>query len=158
MSERPESDTGAPDVAPAETNEKPRKAFAKRNPDAWIEERQRRLYRKMLNGMPPRALVLDHAAVESISLATAWRDYAAVQKWHEEDWQQEKGKIVSRIQQMRLRCIDGAIRSKQFSTAQMLLRDLGAVVGEVSPEAAAASAPSLSIVVEDKRQTGAPDA
>ena len=40
----------------------------------------------------------------------------------------------------------------------VLLRDLGAVVGEVSPEAAAASAPSLSIVVEDKRQPGASDA
>ena len=52
---------------------------------------------------------------------------------------------------MRLRCIEGAIRAKQFGTAQLLLRDLGAVVGEVSLEAQAAAAPSLCIVVEDKR-------
>jgi hypothetical protein len=32
------------------------------------------------------------------------------------------------------------------------MRDLGAVVGEVAPEAAAAAAPRLEITVEDKRQ------
>jgi hypothetical protein len=34
----------------------------------------------------------------------------------------------------------------------MLLKDMGAVVGEVAPEAAAAAAPTLQITVEDKRQ------
>ena len=126
--------------------------YGRKNPDAYIEERQRRLYRKLLDGMPPRALVLDHASRESISLSTAWRDYSAVQAWHEEDWQKEKDKMVSRIQNMRLRCIEGAIRARQFSTAQLLLRDLGAVVQEVSPEAVAAAAPVLRVEVEPKRQ------
>ena len=130
---------------------KKERPFGKRNPDAWIEERQRRLYLKQLSGQSARALVYDHATREGISVSTAWRDYATVKEWNESDWQEEKDKTVSRIQQMRLRCIEGAIRNKQFGTAQLLLRDLGAVVGEVSLEAQAAAAPQLSITIDDKR-------
>ena len=126
--------------------------YGKRNPDAWIEERQRRLYLKQLSGQSARALVYEHATREGVSVSTAWRDYATVKEWNESDWQDEKDKTVSRIQQMRLRCIEGAIRAKQFGTAQLLLRDLGAVVGEVSLEAQAAAAPQLSITIDDKRQ------
>jgi hypothetical protein len=53
---------------------------------------------------------------------------------------------------MRLRAIEAAIRKGQIGSAQLLMRDLGAVVGEVAPEAAAAAAPTLNITVEDKRQ------
>ena len=126
--------------------------YGKRNPDAWIEERQRRSYLKQLSGQSARALVYEHATREGVSVSTAWRDYATVKEWNESDWQDEKDKTVSRIQQMRLRCIDGAIRAKQFGTAQLLLRDLGAVVGEVSLEAQAAAAPQLSITIDSKRQ------
>ena len=126
--------------------------YGKRNPDAWIEERQRRLYLKQLSGQSARALVYEHATREGVSVSTAWRDYATVKEWNESDWQDEKDKTVSRIQQMRLRCIEGAIRAKQFGTAQLLLRDLGAVVGEVSLEAQAAAAPQLSITIDSKRQ------
>lgn len=130
---------------------KPARPFGRKNPDALIEERQRRLYRRQLDGMPARAMVYDHASREGVSVATAWRDYAAVQKWGEQDWQTERDKMVSRIQSMRLRCIEGALRAKQFGTAQLLLRDLGAVVGEVAPEAAAAAAPVLRVEIDDKR-------
>jgi hypothetical protein len=150
MSDSPEAINEAPEVA-ADDVEKTR-PYGRRNPDAWIEERQRRLFLKQLSGQSARALVYEHATREGVSVSTAWRDYAVVQSWNETDWQAERDKTVSRIQQMRLRCIDGAIRAKQFGTAQLLLRDLGAVVGEVSPEMLAQTqAPSLSIVVEDKR-------
>ena len=131
---------------------KKERPYGKRNPDAWIEERQRRLYLKQLSGQSARALVYEHATREGVSVSTAWRDYATVKEWNESDWQDEKDKTVSRIQQMRLRCSEGAIRATPCGTAQLLLRDLGAVVGEVSLEAQAAAAPQLSIVVEDKRQ------
>lgn len=150
MEDLPEAITEAPEDSP-EAVENERKAYGRRNPDAWIEERQRRLFMRQLSGQSPRALVFDHATREGVSVATAWRDYAVVQSWNESDWQEQKAKTVSRIQQMRLRCIDGAIRAKQFGTAQLLLRDLGAVVGEVSPESAAASAPTLNITVESKQ-------
>jgi hypothetical protein len=51
-----------------------------------------------------------------------------------------------------MRAIELALRKGQISTAQLLMRDLGAVAGEVSVESAAAAAPTLQITVEDKRQ------
>jgi len=153
MSDNPEAINEAPEVA-AEGVENGNKAYGRRNPDAWIEERQRRLFKRQLDGMPARALVYEHATREGVSLSTAWRDYSVVQSWNESDWAQERERTVSRIQQMRLRCIEGALRAKQFGTAQLLLRDLGAVVGEVAPEAQAAAAPVLRVEIDDKRGGG----
>jgi hypothetical protein len=53
---------------------------------------------------------------------------------------------------MRERLFSAAVKKGQLQTAAMLLKDMGAVVGEVSVEAAAAATPSLQITVEDKRQ------
>ena len=126
--------------------------YGKRNPDAVIEERRKRLYKRQLTGLTVRQLVLEHADRESIAEATAWRDWDAVKQWNEEDWAKDKESIISRIQSMRLRAIDAAIRKGQIGSAQLLMRDLGAVVGEVSLEAQAAAAPQLSITIDDKRQ------
>ena len=126
--------------------------YGKRNPDAVIEERRKRLYKRQLMGLTVRQLVLEHADRESIAEATAWRDWDAVKQWNEEDWAKDKESIISRIQSMRLRAIDVAIRKGQIGSAQLLMRDLGAVVGEVSLEAQAAAAPQLSITIDDKRQ------
>jgi len=150
VSDATQANTEAAELAP-QTVENDRKAYGRRNPDAWIEERQRRLFMRQLHGMPARALVYEHATREGVSLSTAWRDYAVVQSWNESDWAKERERTVSRIQQMRLRCIEGAIRAKQFGTAQLLLRDLGAVVAEIAPEAMAAAAPVLRVEVEPKR-------
>ena len=134
--------------------EKQQRPYGKRNPDAVIEERRKRLYKRQLTGLTVRQLVLEHADRESIAEATAWRDWDAVKQWNEEDWAKDKESIISRIQSMRLRAIDVAIRKGQIGSAQLLMRDLGAVVGEVSPEMLAQTqAPSLSIVVEDKRHS-----
>lgn len=131
---------------------KKQRPYGRRNPDAVIEERRKRLYKRQLTGLTVRQLVLEHADRESIAEATAWRDWDAVKQWNEEDWAKDKESIISRIQSMRLRAIDVAIRKGQIGSAQLLMRDLGAVVGEVSPEMLAQTqAPSLSIVVEDKR-------
>ena len=53
---------------------------------------------------------------------------------------------------MRERLFAAAVKKGQLQTAAMLLKDMGAVVGEVAPEAAAAAAPTLQITVEDKRR------
>jgi len=125
--------------------------YGKRNPDAVIEERRKRLYKRQLTGLTVRQLVLEHADRESIAEATAWRDWDAVKTWNEEDWQKDRESVVSRLQGMRLRAIEVAIRKGQIGSAQLLMRDLGAVVGEVAPEAQAAAAPQLQITIDDKR-------
>ena len=130
---------------------KPQRPYGKRNPDAVIEERRKRLYKRQLSGLTVRQLVLEHADRESIAEATAWRDWDAVKEWNEEDWKRDRDSIVSRLQSMRLRAIDAAIRKGQIGSAQLLMRDLGAVVGEVAPEAQAAAAPVLRVEIDDKR-------
>jgi hypothetical protein len=130
---------------------KPQRPYGKRNPDAVIEERRKRLYKRQLTGLPVRQLVLDHADREGIGEVTAWRDWDAVKQWNEEDWSKDRDSIVSRLQAMRMRAIDAAIRKGQIGSAQLLMRDLGAVVGEVAPEAQAAAAPVLRVEIDTKR-------
>ena len=151
MNDQPEAINDAPKDQPEAVQNRPR-PYGKRNPDAVIEERRKRLYKRQLSGLTVRQLVLDHADRESIGEVTAWRDWDAVKQWNEQDWKKDRESIVSRLQAMRLRAIDAAIRKGQIGSAQLLMRDLGAVVGEVSPEAASAAAPQLQITVEDRRQ------
>jgi hypothetical protein len=140
-------------VAESEGQEvKKQRPYGRRNPDAVIEERRKRLYKRQLSGLTTRQLVLDHADRESIGEVTAWRDWEAVKQWNEEDWSKDRESIVSRLQGMRMRAIELALRKGQVGSAQLLMRDLGAVVGEVAPEAQAAAAPVLRVEVEDKRQ------
>ena len=150
MTDQPDAINEGPEDSP-EPVEKKQRPYGKRNPDAVIEERRKRLYKRQLSGLTVRQLVLEHADRESIAEATAWRDWDEVKTWNEEDWQRDRESIISRIQAMRLRAIDAAIRKGQIGSAQLLMRDLGAVVGEVSTESQAA-APALTITVEDKRQ------
>ena len=63
--------------------------YGKRNADAVIEARQRRLYRRQLEGLPARQLVYDHADRESVSISTAWKDWKAVNKFNEEDFKED---------------------------------------------------------------------
>ena len=152
-----ESNADALEVGAVEVNETPEKKprpYGKRNPYALIDERQKRLYKRQLSGLPTRQLVLDHADREGIGEVTAWRDWDVVKQWNEGDWLKDRESIVSRLQGMRMRAIELALRKGQISTAQLLMRDLGAVAGEVSVESAAAAAPTLQITVEDKRQAG----
>lgn len=151
VNDQPEAINEAPEDLPEAVSNKKR-PYGRRNPDAVIEERRKRLYRRQLTGLPTRQLVLDHADREGIGEITAWRDWDAVKQWNEQDWQKDRESIVSRLQAMRMRAIDAAIRKGQIGSAQLLMRDLGAVVGEVAPEAQAAAAPTLQITVEDKRQ------
>jgi len=130
---------------------KENRPYGKRNPNALVEERCRRLYKRQLEGLPTRHLVYDHATRESISLSTAWRDWEVVKEQNRDDWNLDRESIVSRIQGMRLRVINAAIRKGQLQTATQALKDLGAVVGEVAPEQQAMLAPILNITVEESR-------
>ena len=61
---------------------------------------------------------------ECIAEATAWRDWTRVVGWNETGWNEEKETILSRIQAMRMRIIDQAVKKGQLQTAMMGLKDL----------------------------------
>ena len=120
-----------------------------RSPDAVIEARRRRLYKRQLDGLSARALVYDHAEKEQIGIATAWRDWAAIQEWNEEDWQRDRDKMLSRLQHMRTKLFHQALKKGQLQTASQVLDSIGRVIGE-SVETVNIQAPELKISIEDK--------
>ena len=121
-----------------------------RDPDHSILKRQQRLYRRQSEGLTTRQLVIDHSLKEGLSERHAWEDWKQVKIWNEEDWAKDRESMVSRIQSMRLRAIDKAMKKRQLQTVQTLLADLGKVVGE-SEEVINIKAPELNIRVENKK-------
>ena len=122
----------------------------KRQPDAVIEARRQRLYSKQLTGKTTRQLVHEHSSREGIGIDTAWSDWKQVKKWNDEDWEQDREKMVSRLQGMRMRLFDQAVRKGQLQTAAQILDSLGKVLGE-SVENINLNTPQLSIQVEPKK-------
>ena len=121
--------------------------YGKRNPQSVIEARQRRLYRRQLEGLPARQLVLDHADRESVSEKTAWMDWRVVCEWNSQDFEGERATMLSRLQNMRIRAIHAAMKKGQYQSAASMMDSLGKVLGEGEPEVNI-SAPNLSIKIE----------
>ena len=121
-----------------------------KDPDQLILKRQQRLYRRQSEGLTTRQLVIDHSLKEGLSERHSWDDWKQVKIWNEEDWAKDRESMVARIQSMRLRAIDKAMRKGQLQTVQTLLADLGKVVGE-SEEVINIKAPELNIRVENKK-------
>ena len=126
------------------------KVCGKRNPDTVIEARRQRLYKRQLEGLTTRQLVLDHASKENIGVETAWRDWRQVKEWNDEDWEKDREKMIARLQGMRMRLFNQAVKRGQLQTAAQVLDSLGKVLGE-SEETINLNTPQLSISVEKKK-------
>ena len=114
------------------------------------DQRIQRLYKRQLEGLPARHLVLDHASKEGVSVATGWSDWKQVNAWNNEDWQKDRENMLARLQAARLRLYEKAIRKGQLQTAAQVLDSIGKVIGE-SVEHVSIQAPELSIKVESKQ-------
>ena len=113
------------------------------------QQRIQRLYKRQLEGLPARQLVIDHASKEGVSVATGWNDWKQVNSWNDEDWQKDREHMLARLQAARLRLYEKAIRKGQLQTAAQVLDSIGRVIGE-SVEHVSIQAPELSIRVEAK--------
>ena len=123
----------------------------KRQPDAVIEARRQKLYSRQLTGKTTRQLVLEHASREQIGIETAWSDWRKVKEWNDEDWEKDREKMVARLQGMRMRLFNKAMKRGQLQTAAQILDSLGKVLGE-SEETINLNTPQLSISVEGKKK------
>ena len=130
----------------------PKKKNPGRSPDMVIEKRRQRLYKRQLEGLPARHLVLEHSSREGVCVKTAWNDWKEVSKWNEEDWQKDRENMISRLQAMRVRLFDKAVRKGQYQTAAQILDSLGKVVGE-SVETVNINAPELAIRIENQKDS-----
>ena len=109
------------------------------------------MYNRQLEGLTTRQLVLDHANKENIGVDTAWRDWGKVKEWNDEDWEKDREKMISRLQGMRMRLFNKAMKRGQLQTAAQILYSLGKVLGE-SEETINLNTPTLSISVEGKKK------
>ena len=114
-----------------------------------VLKRAQRLYARQLEGKTTRQLVLAHANIEGISETTAWDDWNRVKVWNNEDWEKDRETLLPRLQAMRVRLFNKAVKKGQLQTAAQILDSLGKVIGE-SVETVNIQAPELSIRVEPK--------
>ena len=76
-------------------------------------------------------------------------DWRKVNEWNEEDWQKDRENMLSRLQTMRVKLFNQALKKGQLQTAAQVLDSLGRVIGE-SVETVNINAPELAIRVEQK--------
>ena len=114
-----------------------------------VLKRSQRLYARQLEGKTTRQLVIEHANIEGISETTALQDWDKVKVWNNEDWEKDRETLLPRLQAMRVRLFNKAVKKGQLQTAAQILDSLGKVIGG-SVETVNIQAPELSIRVEPK--------
>ena len=145
------SSTFPNDITPpiAQANKRGRPRFVARSTAEKVQERAQRLYSRQLDGQTTRQLVIEHSKIEQISITTAWEDWGKVKTWNTEDWDKDRENMLPRLQAMRVRLFNKAVKKGQLQTAAQILDSLGKVIGE-SIETVNIQAPELSIRVENK--------
>jgi hypothetical protein len=160
VSDLPESENQAPEVAPEPVPNVPRTVAndeAKRwrggkGQQARIDERVNATYCWILEGGTRRQITAKCADRFNCSQRTADEDYSRAVELLKQEQQGTRSELLNQIQALRLATVRKALAKGQLQTVAMLLKDMGAVIGEAAPEQLAASAPQLTITVEDRRQ------
>ena len=160
MSDAPEPIDQAPEVAPEAVKNEPL-TVANDPSKRWrggkgsslrMDERMNFAYAAMLEGGTRRQVLQKVMDRFGVSEVTAGRDYSAAMQILKTEQIETRENLLNQIQALRLATVQKALRKGQLQTVAMLLKDMGAVIGEAAPEQQAAAAPTLQITVEDKRQ------
>ena len=85
---------------------------------------------------------------EGVSESTAWRDWAQVKEWNQDDWQGERENVVARLTSMRFKAIEKAMRKGQMMVAAQLMAQIGATVQETESLVQGTDAVNLNISIE----------
>jgi hypothetical protein len=117
-----------------------------------LEERANWCYAEILNGGTRRQITAKLTDRFGVSQRTADEDYSRATELLKTEQIATRGELLNQIQALRLSACRKAMAKGQLQTVAMLLKDMGAVIGEAAPEQQAAAAPTLNITVEDKRQ------
>ena len=132
-------------------NSEGKMVYGKRNPEEVITQRQHRLYIRQLEGLTPRQLVHDHSSRESVSLATAWKDWKAVNKWNAEDFQEDRAEMVSRLTAARWRLFNRSYAKGHYQTAASVLDSMSKTVRDGEVDGASQSEVKLNISIEPQQ-------
>jgi hypothetical protein len=156
-----EANSEAPEIAPETVDNSAPLTVANDPSKRWrggkgsqvrMDERMNFAYAAMLEGGTRRQVLQKVMDRFSVSEVTAGRDYSAAMQILKTEQIETRENLLNQIQALRLATVQKALRKGQLQTVAMLLKDMGAVIGEAAPEQQAAAAPTLNITVEDRRQ------
>ena len=147
------ADTGAANVVTNVGNDESKRWRGGKGSYVRMDERANWCYAEILNGGTRRQITAKLADRFGVSVRTADDDYSRASELLRTEQIATRGDLLNQIQALRLSACRKAMAKGQLQTVAMLLKDMGAVIGEVAPETLAAQAPALQITVEDKRQT-----
>lgn len=116
-----------------------------------IDERVNAAYAYILDGGTRRQIAERLASRFNTSIRTSHDDYAKAMILLREEQSATREDLLNQIQALRLATVTKALRKGQLQTVAMLLKDMGAVIGEAAPEQLATNTPTLNITVESKR-------
>jgi len=119
--------------------------------EARIEERVNACYAYILEGGTRRQIAERLSARFNTSTRTAHEDYRKAMILLREEQTATREELLNQIQAQRLSLVRKAASKGHFQVAAMLLKDLGAVIGEAAPETLAISAPDLKISIEPQQ-------
>jgi len=120
-----------------------------------MQERMDAAYLYILDGGTRRQITARIVNRFNVSQRTADDDYARAMGTLKSEQVATRDDLLNQIQALRLVTIQKALKRGQLQTVATLLKDLGAVVGEVAPEQLAAQAPQLNLVIEPPAIAGA---
>jgi len=116
-----------------------------------VEERANWCYAEILNGGTRRQITQKLADRFNVSQRTADEDYSRATELLKTEQIATRSELLNQIQALRLSACRKAMAKGQLQTVAMLLKDMGAVIGEAAPEQQAAAAPILRVEIDDKR-------
>jgi hypothetical protein len=159
MSDVPEANNEAPDFSaegvknePLTVGNDPTKRWrGGKGSSLRMDERMNFAYATMLEGGTRRQVLQKVMDRFSVSEVTAGRDYTAAMQILKTEQIETRENLLNQIQALRLATVQKALRKGQLQTVAMLLKDMGAVIGEAAPEQQAAAAPILRVEIDDKR-------
>ena len=126
--------------------------------EAKINERVNVCYGYILEGGTRRQIAQRIADRFNVSERTAHNDYKMAMELVKTEQIETRDNLLNQIQGLRLATVRKALAKGQYQTVAILLKDMGAVIGEVAPEIQALNAPVLNITVEESRQSALPPA
>jgi hypothetical protein len=116
--------------------------------EAKMEERANATYAYILEGGTRRQVVERTAARFNVSIRTAHDDYSRAMELLKTEQIATRSDLLNQIQALRLAGARKALAKGQLQTFSMLLKDMGAVIGEVEPLNTQENAPTLNISIE----------
>ena len=120
--------------------------------EARIEERVNACYSYILEGGTRRQITDRLSQRFGTSVRTADSDYSRAMELLKKEQIATREDLLNQIQALRLAGAKKALAKGQLQTFSMLLKDMGAVIGEAEPLNAAEDAVKLNIQIEDKRK------